>query len=225
MQSSPRNRRLNSDLKALKKLVAESSIIDFTSYGSLPESYTVIYRGKGFWRAEDTRRVLVRDRHEVNIRLGASYPRQMPELNWLSPIFHPNISGCGSVCLGGYGTHWVPSLSLSELCEMLWEMIRYANFDIESPYNREAAHWARTQREYLLPIDSRPLRDRVTGYYVGDMFEEAPVAAEIVEPTPEEDVIFLDGADIVDGANIVDGADIFSAPAASEPQEDILFLE
>ena len=26
------------------------------------------------------------------------------------------------VCLGGYGTHWVPSVQLDELCMMLWDM-------------------------------------------------------------------------------------------------------
>ena len=85
----------------------------------------------------------------------------MPELTWMSPIFHPNISASGVVCLGGYGTHWVPSLSLDELCEMLWDMIRYRNYDVDSPYNREAALWARTQTQYFLPVDDRPIRDRV----------------------------------------------------------------
>ena len=64
---------------------------------------------------------MLRDQHEVTIRLGANYPRMMPELSWKSPIFHPNISGSGVVCLGGYGTYWVPSLNLDELCEMLWK--------------------------------------------------------------------------------------------------------
>ena len=85
----------------------------------------------------------------------------MPELTWMSPIFHPNISASGVVCLGGYGTHWVPSLSLDELCGMLWDMIRYRNFDVESPYNREAALWAKTQTRFAFPLDDRPIRDRI----------------------------------------------------------------
>ena len=64
------------------------------------------------------------------------------------------------MCLGGYGTHWVPSLSLDELCEMLWDMIRYRNYDVDSPYNREAALWAKTQTQHFLPVDDRPIRDR-----------------------------------------------------------------
>jgi hypothetical protein len=87
----------------------------------------------------------------------------MPEIRWKSPVFHPNISGNGSVCLGGYGTYWVPSLTLDELCHMLWDMVRYENYDETSPYNREAALWTKTQSEHRLPLDARPLRDRLAG--------------------------------------------------------------
>ena len=94
--------------------------------------------------------------HEVHIRLGAAYPRMMPELAWKTPIFHPNISASGVVCLGGYGTYWVPSLTLDELCVMLWDMIRYENYDETSPYNRDAANWIKNQIHYRLPLDPRP---------------------------------------------------------------------
>ena len=85
----------------------------------------------------------------------------IPSLAWQTPIFHPNISSGGVVCLGGYGTHWVPSLTLDEMCIMLWDMIRYRNYDSESPYNREAAIWVKNQTQFALPIDNRPLRNLV----------------------------------------------------------------
>ena len=103
---------------------------------------------------------MVRNHHAVEIKLGASYPRTMPEIRWLTPIYHPNISEIGMVCLGAYGTHWVPSLALDELCVMLWDMARYQNYDIRSPYNREAAQWSAVQNSYRFPMDARPLRDR-----------------------------------------------------------------
>ena len=77
----------------------------------------------------------------------------------MTPIYHPNISEIGMVCLGAYGTHWVPSLALDELCVMLWDMARYQNYDIRSPYNREAALWTANQTTFRFPIDPRPLRD------------------------------------------------------------------
>jgi hypothetical protein len=148
----------------MELLRAESQIFDFTApgpmFGGPPDTYTVRFNGLGLWSPDESKEVLIREQHEVFIRLGASYPRMMPELVWKTPIFHPNISANGVVCLGGYSTHWVPSLQLDELCVMLWDMIRYENFDVDSPYNRAAAQWAREQHVYQLPVDRRTLRDK-----------------------------------------------------------------
>jgi ubiquitin-protein ligase len=171
MRESPRTRRLKSDQKSLQQLAAESTIFEFASYGSPPDFYILRFKGRGLCRTEPQGDVAVRSEHEVHVRLGASYPRMMPELAWKSPIFHPNISASGVVCLGGYGTYWVPSLSLDELCSMLWDMIRYENFDEKSPYNREAAGWTKNQTSYVLPIDERPLRDRLAD---GNLSNHAP---------------------------------------------------
>jgi ubiquitin-protein ligase len=178
MRRSPRDRRLAADYQALVRLGSESSIFTFAQTGSPPEVYDVTFRGAGLWQMGDGR-VVPREEHRVHIELGSAYPRMMPALYWRTPIFHPNISSGGVVCLGGYSTSWVPSLTLDQLCAMLWDMIRYRNFDIESPYNREAALWARDQTTLQLPLDPRDLRDRISG--------EAPpiVEAEVIEvPTP-----------------------------------------
>ena len=166
MRRSPRLRRLESDWKVMQQLQAESSLIQITTpatpFAGPPEIYVVRFCGRGLWRPDGSDCVLLRDGHEVVIRLGASYPRMIPELVWRTPIFHPNISANGVVCLGGYSTHWAPGLRLDELCVMLWDIARYANFDVDSPYNRAASYWARTQSQYPFPIDVRPLRDRIT---------------------------------------------------------------
>jgi ubiquitin-protein ligase len=164
MRESPRLRRLRSDHKALQELAAESSVFSFAGHGDPPELYVVRFAGRGFSRPNPEGDVIYQDLHEVHIRLGAAYPRMMPELAWKSPVFHPNISASGVVCLGGYGTYWVPSLTLDELCTMLWDMIRYENYDEKSPYNRDAANWVKNQIHFRLPIDPRPLRDRKAGY-------------------------------------------------------------
>src|SRR4051794_31719615 len=157
MHDSPRIRRLRSDLAAMDRLRAESSVLQFHAYGTPAQHYKVQFLGRSL--ARERGKVTVRERHEFEIRLGASYPRTMPEIRWLTPIYHPNISEIGMVCLGGYGTHWVPSLNLDELCTMLWDMTRFHNYDIRSPYNRDAALWAANQSTFLFPLDSRPLRD------------------------------------------------------------------
>lgn len=184
MRESPRLRRLRSDLRAIQQLKAESTILDFELRGNPPEWYLLRFHGQGLWRPEGSESVHVRNVHEVSLGLGASYPRMMPELSWKTPIFHPNISGSGVVCLGGYGTYWVPSVNLDELCHMLWDMIRYQNFDVNSPYNREAAAWAKGQREMRLPVDPRPLRDRTASKSNRLSAVPAPIAAPIASKPP-----------------------------------------
>jgi ubiquitin-protein ligase len=157
MHQTPRIRRLHNDLAALDRLRSESSVFRFTFTGDPPQQYHITFAGQSLWRDHGKYRIL--ERHRVEIKLGASYPRSMPEIRWLTPIFHPNISEIGMVCLGGYGTHWVPSVQLDELCVMLWDMARFHNYDIRSPYNRECALWVASQSTFRFPIDSRPLRD------------------------------------------------------------------
>ena len=212
MRESPRTRRLRTDHKSLLTLQDESSIVDFTAQGNPPEKYVVRFNDRGFWRADGSAEILVREHHEVSIELGASYPRMMPELLWKTPIFHPNISANGVVCLGGYGTYWVPSLNLDELCEMLWDMIRYKNFDVESPYNRDAALWARQQQQYRLPIDHRPVRDKLAGEASSDVGQKPPITAA-PQPAASSDGILIIDAEVVD-AEVVESED-----------QDIMFLE
>jgi hypothetical protein len=213
MRESPRLRRLRSDLRAIERLKAESSILDFTpnrpAGGGPPDYYFFRFSGRGFHRPTGSREIALRDYHEVTIQLGAAYPRMMPELAWRTPVFHPNISASGVVCLGGYGTHWVPSVNLDELCHMLWDMIRYQNFDVDSPYNREAAAWAKTQTRYRLPIDARPLRDKLAS---GAVLSQSSSCAR-----RDNEVSFVD---IVEAEVVLDAP---SARSAGEP--DILFIE
>jgi ubiquitin-protein ligase len=155
--NSPRLRRLIADHDSVRQLVQQSTILDMSCSGDPVSTYLFRFNGRGLALDSDGN-LMEQWSHEVRVHLGANYPRVSPELHWLTPIFHPNISANGLVCLGGYSTHWVPSLRLDDLCLMLWDMIRYRNFDISSPYNRTAAEWAKTQRHFILPLDPRSLR-------------------------------------------------------------------
>jgi ubiquitin-protein ligase len=157
MHQSPRIRRLRNDLAALDRLASESSVFQFQATGNPPNHYLITLKGRGLCR--DRGKIKIVGVHRIEIKLGASYPRTIPEIRWLTPVYHPNISEIGMVCLGGYGTHWVPSVQLDELCMMLWDMARYHNYDIRSPYNRDAALWVANQTAVLFPTDHRPLRD------------------------------------------------------------------
>jgi len=218
---SPRIRRLKSDLAALEQLAADSTIFDFTAYSSPPDFYVFRFRGRGVWLPEAAQSVSIRDQHEVHVRLGASYPRMMAELAWKTPIFHPNVSTSGVVCLGGYGTYWVPSLKLADLCTMLWDMIRYQNFDEKSPYNREAAAWAKSQSSLPLPIDDRPIRDKL-------MRPASVTASSHARPSAAARTAFASPQSMATPRPVADDAEIVEAElvsATAVAQADILFIE
>ncbi len=161
---SPRGRRLKTDMEKLTQLAQRCSVIELElgqrGEYQIPESYVIGFRGPSFERTVNPfeYRVSIRDHHQVRLSLGPQYPRLMPGLQWLTPIFHPNIAPNGSVCLGGYSTHWAPRLMLDQLCEMLWDMLVFRNFNLDSPYNREAAGWINEQTIFSLPLCSHGLR-------------------------------------------------------------------
>jgi len=165
MSSSPRDRRLQRDLAVLEQLRRDSAIFDFRfdprSRPEQPELYRLRFMGKGLAlqpRKLRKPQVVIQPDHEVLLHLVAAYPRSAPHLKWLTPIYHPNIARTGAVCLGGFGTHWSPGIQLDQLCEMLWDMCRWRNFDVANPYDREAAVWARQQPVSAFPVDTRELR-------------------------------------------------------------------
>lgn len=200
---TPRTRRLRADHEAMKTLKENSTILDFQAFGDPPERYLITFKGKGLVRRSETEAVETADVHRVEIRLGIDYPRSRPDLQWLTSIYHPNISAVGAVCLGGYSTNWVPSLGLAELCEMMWDMVRYANYDPKSAYNYAAGRWSESQTQFDFPLDPRSIRDKLTKT-IGDNIirfsepgKEPPAggavkeAPPIVKP-PEEDVLIID---------------------------------
>ncbi|MFO0958775.1 MAG: ubiquitin-conjugating enzyme E2 [Isosphaeraceae bacterium] len=216
---SPQVRRFRSDLAAMERLQAESSVLRFRAMGTPAQRYLIQFFGRSLTREKG--KIGLREFHEVEVKLGASYPRTAPELRWLTPIYHPNISEIGLVCLGAYGTHWVPSLHLDELCVMLWDMCRYHNYDIRSPYNRDAAIWVASQTAFAFPLDLRPLRDR------RGVAERPAPAPDLTAPdagTARPDAIPLDG----DSPWILDSSDLPASPPgrpAHGQAEEVIFLD
>lgn len=227
---SPRSRRLKADLEALKTLKENSTILDFQVHGDPAERYLVTFKGKGLIRKSESEPVEVAEVHRVEIRLGIDYPRSRPDLQWLTSIYHPNISAVGAVCLGGYSTNWVPSLGLAELCEMLWDMVRYANYDPKSAYNYAAGRWSETQNQVEFPVDPRPLRDRLAKI-AGDniiQFREAGTppkeAPPIVKP-PEEDVLIIDDSTPSPPPAPRPAPRPSPRPTPRRPDDDVLIIE
>ena len=240
---TPRGRRLAADAEAMKALREQSSILDFQAHGDPAERYLVTFRGRGLVRRSEVDPVETAEVHRVEIRLGIDYPRSRPDLQWLTSIYHPNISAGGAVCLGGYSTNWAPSLGLAELVEMLWDMVRMANYDPKSAYNYAAGRWCETQTLFDMPVDKRSLRDRV-GRTVGanvikieinapkdslkpvvpappPIPQPLPIPEPVRPPAPVEDIFIIDDASPEPPPSRIR----MPAPAPRRQDDDILIIE
>src|SRR3954469_1989458 len=73
MHESPRLRRLNNDLAALERLRDDSTVLTFRATGKPAQQYVIEFHGRSLARHRG--KVMISDRHVVEIKLGASYPR------------------------------------------------------------------------------------------------------------------------------------------------------
>jgi ubiquitin-protein ligase/DNA-directed RNA polymerase subunit RPC12/RpoP len=145
-----RIRRLQSDAAQMAAAFAESPHIRIhTATGNPPDVYQVEYTLRGLERGQADEPI-VREKHLVEIRLTADYPRVAPVCRMLTPIFHPNIDPA-TICVGD---HWAAGERLAALVIRIGEMIAYQAYNIQSPLDAEAAMWADLHPDKL-PVDSR----------------------------------------------------------------------
>ncbi len=163
---TPWTMRLDRELVDIKKLQEESTILEFKVDGDPPDKYLFRFNGKSLVPSRDGGGVKLGDHQEVEISLGANYPRQRPTVRWVTPIIHPNISG-GSVCLGNFASNWSPSIRLADVIEILWDISRMAIFNVHSAYGGPSMTWKQLDEKYHFPVDKRPLRDKVLPNDVG----------------------------------------------------------
>jgi ubiquitin-protein ligase len=161
MDPESRNARLKSDLAALTSLRGDSSILSFEPAGDPPDRYTLTFRGKGLGREGMSIDVSVIELHQVDLRMPYSYPERPPDVRWLTPIVHPNISFSGFLNLAEIGLPWSPDLTLDILCERLWDVARGAYVNLEKAANYAAKNWYEQECGFELPVDVRPLRDKL----------------------------------------------------------------
>ncbi|HIP73279.1 MAG TPA: hypothetical protein EYH05_18000 [Anaerolineae bacterium] len=155
--ANPRTDRLNSDYNKLQALVARSDFVKILGTKGTPANeYTIQFTCRGIKSLNGGQPVYSED-HRVRVKLGSQYPLSKPDLRWLTPIYHPNISGSGSVCIGN---EWASGgRYLDDLVIYLAQMVRYEGEDMtfsSDAFNREAYAWAKRNKQ-LLPVDKRPL--------------------------------------------------------------------
>lgn len=146
--------RLRKDHEELLRLSSSRpDLIDFTTKGNPPTHYIFTVRLKGLMLAPDGKRAIVRDVHQFEMRLGAHYPSDPPDVTWRTPIFHPNIRG-EAVC---HSQQWSPAWSLADFVIEIGDMIRMDKYNTASPLDRKAANWSDKNGDRF-PIDHRNLR-------------------------------------------------------------------
>jgi hypothetical protein len=159
MSSQPRSERLLADQAVLQSLAAGSDILRLESFGEPADRYVLTFRGKGVARdVAQPGEVSLVDFHQIELRLPYSYPTSPPDIRWLTPILHPNVSFSGFVNLTEMGLPWLPDLGVDVICERLWDMARGAYTNLERSTNYSAKNWYEDECKFALPVDPRPLR-------------------------------------------------------------------
>ena len=160
--TTDRDQRLAADYQAMQELQAASTILDLEASGEPPDRYTLTFRGKGLCREMSSRAdVETVELHRCDIRLPYSYPQRPPDIRWLTPMFHPNVSFSGFINLRELGLTWEKDLSLDLVAERLWDVARLAYMDLDKATNYAARNWIQDADDVPeLPVDPRPLRDK-----------------------------------------------------------------
>ena len=128
--------------------------------GDPPDNYEIEYLLNGYVRDVDGN-IRTGAQHRIRLSLPFGYPHFPPAVKPLTSIFHPDIDP-DAIRIAAY---WQENPELSELILHVGEMICGNFYNLEDPFNQEAADWF---AEHLqdLPLDS---------VQVGDIEPEAPL--------------------------------------------------
>ncbi|WP_319586881.1 ubiquitin-conjugating enzyme E2 [uncultured Desulfobulbus sp.] len=121
--------------------------------GQPPDNYEIEYNLRGYVKEEDNT-VTIGQTHRVRISLPFGYPHFAPIAKPLTPIFHPDIDPA-AIRLSEY---WQQNPSLPDLVLHIGEMICGSIYNLEDPFNQEAADWYKRQQKQL-PLDSISIAD------------------------------------------------------------------
>lgn len=172
--SSPRVRRLESDYERISARFEGWPLIQVElADGQPPDMYRIWYNVKGLFTAADGR-ILEREEHVLEIRLGLEYPRRAPQLRLLTPLFHPNFNNT-DVCAQDI---YAASEGLDDLIIRIGRMIAYQEYNTKSPLNGIAARWA-AENSHRLPVDGREIAPLAPDAHAGSPSLQSPCPESI----------------------------------------------
>ena len=150
--------------------------------GDPPDSYEIEYLLKGFVRNSDGS-IGQDSKHRIRINLPFGYPHFPPTVKPLTPLFHPDIDPDAVRVT----SQWRKKPSLAELILYIGEMISGNKYNLEEPFNQEAADWYAAHLDEL-PVDSLQVggidsadQDRDVGFSTGIDMEESAGGEEEFE--------------------------------------------
>jgi ubiquitin-protein ligase len=144
---SVRDRRLESDYRALRTIYEGEDHIEIRAIGTAPfEKYMIVYKVPSL-RLNSTGQPMRVDATVVEVTLPADYPKMPPTARTVAGdvVFHPNFNA-SKICLGD---PWAPGFQLSDIVREIGELLTWQKFNIKNSLNAKAAEWSQTHMDEI----------------------------------------------------------------------------
>lgn len=145
--ASVRDKRLESDYRALRSIFAADDHIEIRAIGVAPhEKYMIVYKVPSL-RLNSAGQPMRVDATVVEITLPQDYPKMPPSARTVAGdvVFHPNFNA-SKICLAD---NWSPSFQLADIVREIGQLLTWEKFNIRSPLNAIAAEWSQEHKDEI----------------------------------------------------------------------------
>jgi flavin-binding protein dodecin/predicted DNA-binding antitoxin AbrB/MazE fold protein len=148
------SQQLAEDFDQLKEfLELYPNIVLLKVEGQPPDNYEIEYALRGYSR-DGENNITISSNHRIRVSLPFGYPHFAPIAKPLTPVFHPDFDPAAI----RIADQWQKNPSLPELILHIGEMISGNIYNLEDPFNPEAADWYKNHTDQL-PLDTLSLAD------------------------------------------------------------------